>query len=157
MALLAFNGPVPSSGLGNIGATFGPPNAPGAMAPTPPMRANTGPTMRPMPMPGQYGGGQASGPVGAPAAPMAGTPSIGNMGMPAGVAGGIAPMSGQSQQPQPPSAGPVAGGLGSIFSQMDPQHAAAIRGIPQRAMQALHSAGMIHPELMRHLYGGAQR
>jgi hypothetical protein len=38
---------------------------------------------------------------------------------------------------------------------MDPAHAAAIRGIPPQAMQALHSAGMIHPELMRHLYGGA--
>jgi hypothetical protein len=53
-----------------------------------------------------------------------------------------------------PYGGGMAGGLAGIFGQMDPSHAAAIRNIPPQAMQALHGAGMIHPALMQHLYGG---
>jgi hypothetical protein len=73
-------------------------------------------------------------------------PSIGNIN-------NAAPSGTLQAAPSMSGAGP-AGGIGAIMSQMDPQHVAALRGIPQHAMQRLHGAGLIHPELMRHLYGG---
>jgi hypothetical protein len=109
--------PTISSGLGNIQAAIGTPNASG-------------------------GAGALNG-IARPPGPMMGT--FGNIG------------STMQQTPaQPAQPAQNSGGIGAIMARMDPQHAAAIRGIPQQAMQALHSAGMIHPALMQHLYGQQQ-
>ena len=127
MALPSYSGaPMPSSGLGNIAAGFGSSNAPAAMPPAPmggAAMAPRTPMMNPGVAPPQGAFGNAAGAMGGPAA--------------------------NAQQ----AGGGMAGGLAGVFSQMDPAHAAAIRSIPPQAMQALHSAGMIHPQLMQHLYG----
>jgi hypothetical protein len=40
---------------------------------------------------------------------------------------------------------------------LHPDTMAALKSIPQKAMQQLHSAGLVHPGMMDHLYGGGVR
>ena len=107
-------GPVPSTGIGNIGNVFGAPNSPGAVGPAPRLGMT-----QPMQQPAQP-----------PAMPM-----------------------GIGMAPQARAAPPAGGMIGQIMAQLHPQAQQAIRGIPREALQHLHNAGLIHPDLMGHLYG----
>ena len=73
MALAYGGGPIPSTGIGNIGNAFGPPNSPGAVGPSP----NMGPAFRPT-SPMQQPNGQFPGSFGVGAQPTPnGGPTIG--------------------------------------------------------------------------------
>jgi len=124
-----FGAPVfPSSGLGNIAASMGTTNASGGAGFVSKPAAATGST------------------------PINWMPFLGmnpNLPRPA-----------QPQPMQPPPAQPMSGtqaSIGQMMAQLHPQAQQALRAIPRDTMEHLTRAGIMHPDLMGHLYGGAQR
>lgn len=121
---------LPASGLGFIGANIGQPNASGGALTS---------MQRPQPV-GQMPGGVFGGmqPQPQPSQP----PSIGNVN-----AGNAGP----AMRPAQPG-GMM--GIGQIFGQLHPNTQNALKSIPPEALQQLHAAGLIHPQLMGHLRSG---
>jgi hypothetical protein len=140
MALGAYQNPTISSGLGNIQAAVGTPNA-GAS-----------------PMPGLGGFGMGSVTPGQPLASMNGAPApgIGNIGNAnLGAGGGAASNMGSVPVPAAPNA-PQQNNFAAQAAQLHPQAIQALKSMPPGVLQHLHGIGMIHPQLMQHLNGQAR-
>lgn len=134
MALGAYQNPTMSSGLGNIQAAVGTPNASAS------------------PMPGLGGFGMGSVTPGQPLASMNGAPApgIGNIG------NAMQPM---AAPPPPVPAAPNApqqNNFAAQAAQLHPQAIQALKSMPPGVLQHLHGIGMIHPQLMQHLNGQAR-
>lgn len=134
--------------IGNIGFGGSSPNSTGTntqMAPTPagsmfqlPRRpiGSPVPTAGAAPMPNRRPvGAPVSGPVNAP------MPNPRPIGSPV-----PQPMMGVGQGT------PASGGFGQ-FSPPNAQVTQALRSLPPQTLQALHSSGLIHPQLMQHVAG----
>jgi hypothetical protein len=127
MAINGYQNPqpsFPSSGVGNIGNTFGPTNSSGA---PPPPQINAAPQQQQRP-------------------PMMNT--LGNIGN----ALQRAPAGPPPSAPPPNAAGQP--GIHAALSQLHPQVTQALKNLPPGVLQQLHSTGMIHPALMQHVMGG---
>jgi hypothetical protein len=127
--------PTMSSGLGNIQAALGTPNASGGAT-----AANglAGMNARP-PTPGPGGFGAGATPV------------------PQTQPGNVGSFMGFPNQPSPPAPNMQAQpAIGQIMAQLHPQAAQALRAIPRDTMQHLTRAGLMHPGVMNHLYGQQQ-
>jgi hypothetical protein len=112
-----------TSGLGNIQAAIGTPNASGGAAAANGIARPTSPTMGTGPMMG----------------------TLGNIGSTMQQAPSAQPPMQPQQQGQ--------NNVGATIAGLHPQASAALRAIPRETMQHLTQAGLLHPGVMAHMYG----